>query len=241
MHEAKPTLNRYGTRAKPVKIGDRFGRLTVIAEAPHGRNKLGHRVRQVLCRCDCGVEKIKEPRYLRAGYAKSCGCLPKELTAKRSRTHGATAGRQIHPLYSGWLKMRSRCRNPNDPHYEYYGGRGITICDRWFDHFMCFVEDMGPKPSPEYTVDRIDNSRGYSPDNCRWADKLTQAQNTRHNHILTVRGERMVLAEVARRAGVRESVIRQRIQRGWPTDTLDAPPTDPQESARRATNARWGR
>ncbi len=241
MHEAVISLNRYGTRAKPVAIGDRFGFLVVVAEASPTRNRLGHRVRRVVCRCDCGVETVKEPKSIRNGGVKSCGCFARDVTRKRSTIHGATAGYQKHTLYETWVKMRSRCRNPADKGYDYYGARGITICDRWFASFLAFVEDMGPKPTILHSIDRIDNDGGYEPGNCRWADKTAQARNTRKNRIITVRGEEVVLAELAERAGLSESGVRARVRRGWHPDDIDLPPMEPAEAARHASEARWGR
>src|SRR4051812_43103808 len=132
MTEAEPKLHRYGTRSKtPVRIGDRFGRWTVIAEAPPRHNPLGHRMRRLVSRCDCGTMQEHAPGTLRFGQTKSCGCLHKEIISARTRTHGATANWKRHPLYYTWLHMRARCHNPNDQDYQHYGARGIQVCDRW--------------------------------------------------------------------------------------------------------------
>lgn len=106
-----------------------------------------------------------------------------------SRTNGWKSriipeiGNSQHPLYHTWFQMKSRCRTPNNTLYKYYGARGIDVCDRWFNSFNSFVEDMGEKPSATHTLDRIDNDGDYTPDNCRWADKSQQAVNRRQHKI----------------------------------------------------------
>jgi hypothetical protein len=233
-------LSPYGTRAKPIQIGDRFGRWIVVAEGKPTTNGAGHRQRRVRCRCDCGVETDKLPSGLRNGSSRSCGCLQREITAKRSTTHGHTRGYQKHHLYDTWVKMRSRCRNPNDQCFEHYGGRGIDVCDRWFDDFAAFASDMGMKPSPHHSVERVDNDGGYNPSNCIWADKTAQARNTRRNRWIDVRGDQVLIAEIAERAGICESSVRGRLRRGWRADDMDTPLLPAAERARRASLARWG-
>lgn len=241
MHEAAKSLDRYGTRNNPIEIGECFGRWTVIGEAEPTYNQRGHRIRQLLCRCDCGNFGVKRPGSLRYGSSKSCGCLQREITKARATTHGATVGYRLHPLYQSWLQIRSRCRNPKNSRYAYYGGRGIDICDRWFGDFQAFVADMGPRPTPSHSVDRIDNNKGYQPSNCRWADKTTQARNTRKNRIIRVRGQDYVLAELIEKTGLAEWIIRDRLARGWHPDNVDAAKVSPSEAARRAGRARWNK
>lgn len=154
----------------------RFGRLTVLGEG----EKQG-KYRRALCRCDCGEERLVHTFSLTGGRTVSCGCYHHEKQVgvaagigRRNRRHGMWGT----PEYGAWKAMLDRCRNPRNHAYENYGGRGITVCKRWqvFDNFLA---DMGIKPSPDLSLDRIDNDRGYAPENCRWATASEQNQNRR--------------------------------------------------------------
>lgn len=98
---------------------------------------------------------------------------------RKSKTHGL----RYHSLYGTWIMMKHRCNNPNNIAYEYYGGRGISVCERWLHSFENFLEDMGEKPSAEHTLDRIDNNKGYSPNNCKWSTKSEQIINSRGSNV----------------------------------------------------------
>jgi hypothetical protein len=154
--------------------GQRFGRL--IAEKIAGRDKQGAINWQ--CRCDCGVSTTVNGRQLRRGNTRSCGCLQIEWATAWQFVHGANRRHQQTVEYCAWLNARGRCRNPNNEKFADYGGRGIQMCARW-ESFENFLADMGRKPSPSLSLDRINNDGNYEPGNCRWATTSEQARNKR--------------------------------------------------------------
>lgn len=130
-------------------------------------------------------------------------------------THGGCRGGKRHPLYHTWLCMVRRCTKRSEPAFENYGGRGITICDRWRKSFAAFCADVGEKPSPDHTLDRIDNNGNYEPGNVRWATRVVQNRNSRRNIPVTFRGETRLLIEWSALTGINYQTLHSRIIKGW--------------------------
>lgn len=145
----------------------RFERLTVVNR--RGSDKNGHSLWE--CVCDCGNTVIISGTNLKSSHTTSCGCMNKEAITKH--------GLRNSPEYQSWKAMIQRCTNPKAQGYEYYGGRGITVCSPWLNSFEEFYADMGLRPSNGYSIDRIDNNKGYYKENCRWATSAEQNKNKR--------------------------------------------------------------
>lgn len=169
---------------------------------------------KALYRCDCGVEKVlKKADVFPKGGTKSCGCWRKEQTRQRSTKHGIKANRhKPSRTYSCWVEMRKRCNNPNFVYYRHYGGRGITICERWED-FNNFLADMGECPEG-LTIERIDNNGHYCPENCRWATRLEQSNNRRDTLRLEAFGRVGTLTDWSALLPVNRETLYRRVYSG---------------------------
>jgi hypothetical protein len=181
--------------------------------------------RLVLCRCPCGNEFVAELANVRSGHTRSCGCRRREAARARHQEHGQSRpGAMNAAEYVVWCRMKSRCLAPTDGAYPRYGGRGITVCDRWRNSFENFLADVGPRPSPRHTLERIDNDGPYSPENCCWATPKEQGRNKRTNHLLTFQGETRCLTDWAESTGLRVSTLYRRLKNGWSVErTLTTP------------------
>ena len=193
------------TRQRKLLIdsGARYGRLVFLRFADKSK-KFG------VWECDCGSKKKIYVYSVVDGSTKSCGCLKREILKTVNVTHGLSKS----PEFFVWNSMILRCTNPNSTSYARYGGRGIAVCARW-RKFENFYEDMGPRPSSRHTVERIDNSKGYEMDNCRWATYKEQARNARSNFIVNFKNEKMCLAELSERTGTPYSRLFYRVTHGW--------------------------
>jgi len=189
-----------------------YGHWTVLETQ---MEQFGEQKRRIaVCRCVCGKESRALMGNITSGKSKSCGCK------KESRlTHGHARKGKLSPEYKTWEAMKSRCLSSGSARYHDWGGRGITVCDRWKDDFLSFLSDMGPKPTPQHSLDRINNDGPYNPENCRWTDPKQQARNTRNNRMITLNGEERSLAEWAEVMGLNSTTITQRIDSyGWSTE-----------------------
>jgi len=184
----------------------KFGRLTALEE--FGFHQSPSR-KQILwkCICDCGQFKIVRLNSLTSGLTNSCGCLRKEGNNKK---HGMASTIE----YNTWLNIKNRCLNKNNPNYYLYGGRGITISKEWKNSFEVFFKDMGKRPK-NTSIDRIDNSKGYSKDNCRWATNFIQSRNKRSNSFYKFNGLEMCLTDWANHLNIHVSSLHERLQK-WP-------------------------
>lgn len=199
----------------------KFGRLTVLRYAgvqPHPCGKVSP---LWFCVCKCGNTKITTGALLRRRETRSCGCLQREVTSANKHKHGM-CGKKI---YNIWQNMLHRCLNPRNPAFSNYGGRGIKVCARW-KKFENFYADMG-NPPPERTLDREDNDGPYSLKNCRWATRVTQANNSRKNVFLTYQGQTHTLAQWSRKVGIDPTLLSHRLIKNWSPEKALFHPSHP--------------
>lgn len=195
--------------------GEKYGILTVTSLAGKGSGSFMWN-----CVCECGERRIVAGGKLKSGHTRSCGCLFRMRLGNRNRTHG----RSQTSLHNSWKAMKARCTRKTCASYPRYGGRGIMICERWLK-FENFLADMGERPDVTYSIERVDNDKGYEPNNCVWAKKKTQARNKRNNRHITAFGETRTLAEWAELTGMIATTITSRINRGWSAEDAMSSPT----------------
>lgn len=167
---------------------------------------------QWLCRCECGKEKVFLGGNLRSGKSLSCGCLRQERSVAACRKYHAPA-HEI-PEYDTWAEIKTRCYNQKSISFKYYGGRGITMCERWKNSFQAFFDDMGPKPTPDHSIERKEVNGNYEPTNCIWIPLSMQAQNRRDTVRVVMDGEEICAAEASRRLGLPSNAIASRLNKG---------------------------
>lgn len=198
-------IRRVGNGFKDM-TGLVFGKLTVIRRKDGVQAKVAFWV----CRCECGREAIVQGGKLRRGHTRSCGCLVSEHTTAMKTTHGGSKTRE----YKIWKGMIYRCENPKAKRWERYGGRGISVCERWRNSFPNFLADMGPRPSPEHSIERKDSNGNYEPDNCIWATATEQSKNTSRNLMFTHEGKTLCLSDWARHFKIRIDTLWYRLKAG---------------------------
>lgn len=190
--------------AKRDITDQRFGRLTAL-------HRDSTDSRRWVCRCDCGKQKSIQLGHITTGRIKSCGCLVVETTSRRLTTHGK--GNAKCPEYRTWKNIKNRCLNPKSEKYEFYSKVGI--CERWRNSFEAFLEDMGEKPSPRHSIERKNNLKGYSKENCIWALPSRQVRNRRVSRMITFMGETRHLYDFAEEYGLDGPIVAQRLAKGW--------------------------
>lgn len=205
-----------------------FGRLTTVG--PVFLLKVGRKRRKFqVCVCDCGCEGVLiRVSHLQSKAIRSCGCLRKENSVeqgKKNAKHGMTKT----PTFIAWMGMKARCYSVHYPGYKCYGGRGISVHPDWDNSengFQNFYDYMGPKPTPEHSIDRYPNKDGnYEPGNVRWATPKEQQRNKRNNRMLTYNGKTQCLAAWAEETGINRSAIVARLQLGWSLEAALTTPT----------------
>lgn len=185
--------------------GFRFGRLVALRPVRASGKEVRYQ-----CVCDCGKSTTPSANNLRKGHAKSCGCLMIDRTKEKNTKHGKWRTR----TYRTWRGMKTRCYWPKADNYFRYGGRGITVCASWRNDFAAFLQDMGEAPLG-MQLDRIDNDKGYSKENCRWATPTENSNNRCNTHYLDFNGQRVSVAWLARQRGIICSTFEARLRRGW--------------------------
>ena len=192
--------------------GQRYGRLIA-------KTYLGPRHRRWRCQCDCGNVVDVMAGNLRSGMTRTCGCIFRAGDPEHPRRkHGNAMAGARTPEYEVWEQMKGRCHTPSNKSYKNYGARGIFLCDRWRKDFAAFIADMGPRPGNgprEYSIERIDNNKGYEPGNCVWIPLAQQARNRRNNRLITHEGRTQYLSAWAKESKVSPEHLRGRLRDGW--------------------------
>lgn len=185
--------------------GQKFGMLTALqfVEGGEGRTKWKFS-------CECGEITIKSSSDVLSGRSTSCGCFRRANATRLATSHGES---KQTPEWIAWISMKTRCSTPSDTSYPNYGGRGITVCERWENSYENFLEDMGRRPSSVHSLDRKDTNGNYTPDNCKWSTRVEQNNNRRNNTILTFRGRSQTLTQWCSELHISPKTVRSRIVR----------------------------
>lgn len=207
--------------------GQRSGRLTAVRRVESRKGST-----LWLCKCDCGNDKVVYLASFTLRPNLSCGCLHKEIQRKRLTKHSMARS----PEYHAWQAMRQRCFTKHHPEYPNYGARGITVCDQWRYSFPAFFADVGLRPSKKHSIERRDNDKGYSPENCYWGTTRDQNKNKRSNHFVEYRGKSLTVTDWALELGINPNTLSERLRKGWSVERAFTPArfrTKPSATARR--------
>jgi len=218
-----PTLS--GTRIQD-RTGEVFGSWTILRyDCKRGNAHMW------LCRCACGRETLVAMDSLTRGKSTQCADCAYQSRSHQPRTRNFYASPHLPRRTSGhptearcYHAMIDRCYNPNATSHSHYGGRGITVCQRWRESFQAFLNDMGARPSSGHSIDRINNDGNYEPNNCRWATHTEQQRNKSNNHLVSFRGRTMCIADWADEVGLSWHVLIMRLRLGW---TVERAMTEP--------------
>lgn len=196
--------------------GRRFGFLTAIGYGGKIPNRNRGSLTRWWCRCECGNLKLVTRSNLTSGSTKSCGCKKSLLITRRHSTHSLSNTDEYH----AWSAMKSRCFHAKNASFDRYGGRGISVYAPWVESFEAFLQDMGPRPSPDHSLDRINNDGNYEPSNCRWATRVQQSRNKSSNRMLTWNGVTDCLQGWSDRLSIPASILQSRVRLGWDTERI---------------------
>ncbi len=195
-------------------VGKKLHRLTVLKWLPPDAS---YNQSRFVCECDCGKKDyVVRAAYVRNSAVKSCGCQKKK--AGIGPTNNLTHGKTYTPEYRIWSSMISRCYNKKEKSYADYGARGVVLCQEWRESFDRFYADMGPRPSPRHTIERIDPKGNYESSNCKWIPRAEQNTNKTNNVFIEFRGQKKTVAEWARVVGIKDGALRWRIRNNWPLE-----------------------
>ena len=209
-------LDNSGKKIADKLEGQKFNNLLVIKRI--GTTKDNRALWE--CLCDCGNTKEVVTKHLKNNHVKSCGCLVSKTAINRVTKHGQAASKtkntKATPEFSAWQNMKARCYNKKNKFYSGWGGRGITVCERWLNSFENFFADMGKKPSPLHSLDRYPNNDtgNYEPTNCRWGTDEQQTRNTRRNVFYEYKGEKLIIGDWAKRIGRKRGFIQYHLNQG---------------------------
>lgn len=199
-------MGKSTVRPKDIPVGQVLGKLAVMAVFQNQRGQT-----RFCWQCECGRDGVSDGSAILKRANPSCW----RCSMVGHPTHGHARKGRVTKEWMAWAGVLRRCTNPNDKFYHRYGGRGIAVCDRWKNSFENFLADMGPRPSPKHSLDRIDNDLGYEPKNCRWATPSEQARNKATTRRLTVNGITKTIVEWAEIKGIKPKTLKARIGHGW--------------------------